>query len=327
MPHEVLVTLTRGPLPESHHWGAYCVFRDGGVLRSRGDVDVPVFYRSAAKPIQALAVVESGAPDRFGFTDEELAMVVGSHDGSPRHAANAASMLGKVGVGADVLRCGGHTPISAAVHAQYVREGYRWGRLEDNCSGKHSGMIGAAKAWGEDPARYFEPGSRIQKENLANVSLLTGLPQAAIGVGVDGCGVPCFAVPVRGMARAAALLAAPEELPGPKAAAAVRVWDVVQRHPEMVAGPGRLDTRLIRAGQGRILSKEGAEAVHVLSVRGERTGIAVKVADGGARASQAVMAALLLDLGIVSRQDVLGVFPRAVLTREGSPAGEFQVTL
>jgi L-asparaginase II len=208
-----------------------------------------------------------------------------------------------------------------------VREGFRWGRLEDNCSGKHSGMIAASAAWGEDPARYFDPKSRVQRENLANVSLLTGVPEARIGVGVDGCGVPCFAVPVVGMARAAARLASPEELPGPKAAAAARVWDVVQRHPEMVAGPGRLDTRLIQAGKGRILSKEGAEAVHVLSVRGEGIGIAIKIDDGGARASQALMAALLLDLGIVTKEDVLGVFPRAVVDREGSPVGEVRVTL
>jgi L-asparaginase II len=327
VPHEVLVTLTRGPLPESHHRGAYCVVKDGRVLRSRGDVDVPVFYRSAAKPIQALAVVESGAPERFGFTEEELAMVVGSHDGSPRHAANAASMLRKIGVGPELLKCGGHTPLSPSVHAQYVREGFRWGRLEDNCSGKHSGMIAAAKAWGEDPARYFDRESRIQRENVANVALLAGVPAERIGVGVDGCGVPCFAVPVAGMARAAARLATPEGLPGPKAAAAARIWDAVMANPEMIAGPGRLDTRLIRAGAGRILSKEGAEAVHVLSVRGEGLGIALKIDDGASRASQAVMAALLLELGVVSAKDVLGVFPRAVVDREGSPVGEVRVAL
>ena len=321
------MTLTRGPLPESHHHGAYCVVRDGRVLKSRGDVDVPVFARSAAKPIQAIAVVESGAPDRFGFTGEELAMVVGSHDGSPEHARNAASMLAKIGVGPELLRCGGHTPLSPRVHREYIREGRRWGRLEDNCSGKHSGMIGAMKAWGEDPARYAELTSRIQQENLANVALFGGIPKERIAAGRDGCAVPTFAVPLRALATAIGRFAVPEGLPDSKAAAARRLWDVVQEHPTMVAGPERFDTRIIRAGKGRLFSKEGAEAVQVIGVREEGLGIAIKIADGGQRAAQAVAAALLLDFGLVPLQDVQGEYPRAVLDREGAPVGSYEVML
>ena len=327
MSHELLVALTRGNHVESEHYGAYCVVERARVLRSRGDIGRPVFYRSAAKPIQALAVVESGAADRFGFTTEELAMVCGSHDGSPHHAGNAISMLRKMGETADLLHCGGHRSISRAVYETYVRNGYEWGRLEDNCSGKHAGMIGAAKAFGDDPATYHEPANRVQQANLDNVSLLTGVPGNEIPIGIDGCGIPSFAVPVEAMARAMARFVGPDSLPEAKAAAAERLMEVCQRHPEMVAGEHRFDTRLIRLGGGKLLAKEGAEAVQTLGVAGRGLGFAVKIADGGRRAMQAVTAALLVEFGVVSRGDVSDKYLAPVLSREGNPVGELRVEL
>ncbi len=254
MAHEILVRLTRGSQVESVHYGSYCVVEDGKVVRSKGDMELPVFYRSAAKPIQALAVVESGAPERFGFTDQELAMVVGSHSGTRFHATTAATMLEKIGEGPSILRCGGHRPLARSVYEGYIREGICWGRLEDNCSGKHSGMNGAAKAWGEDTRSYAELSHRVQQSNLANVALFTGVDAGRIGIGIDGCAVPSFAVPLPAMALAAARFTTPTDVPDDKAAAALRVLKVVAKHPEMVAGDTRFDTKVIRAGQGRLLS-------------------------------------------------------------------------
>ena len=114
------VEVTRGPIVESRHAVSYCVWHKGEVVRGAGDLDSPVIYRSAAKPLQTIQVVESGAPERFGFTDEELAMVVGSHDGSRLHAARARSMLGKVGVSPDLLRCGGHRALDAFASALLI---------------------------------------------------------------------------------------------------------------------------------------------------------------------------------------------------------------
>jgi len=325
--HEILVRLTRGNQVESVHYGSYCVVKDGKILRGRGDQEFPVFYRSAAKPIQAIAVVESGAPERFGFTDQELAMVMGSHSGSRFHAATAATMLEKIGEDPSILRCGGHRPLARSVYEGYIREDFCWGRLEDNCSGKHSGMIGAAKAWGEDCSSYAEPTHRVQRENLANVALLTGVAERDIGVGTDGCAVPCFAVPLPAMARAAARFTTPDDLPESKAAAARRILDTATKHPEMVAGDTRFDTKMMRAGAGRVLSKEGAEGVQILGVRGENMGIAIKVADGAHRAQEAIAASLLLDLGILARDDIAEYLSRDVLNREGESVGQLEVTL
>lgn len=327
MAHEILVRLARGAQLESVHYGSYCVVRDGEILRRRGDMELPVFYRSAAKPIQAVAVVESGAPERFGFTDRELAMVVGSHSGSRMHAQTAVSMLAKIGVDESILHCGGHRSLDRGVYEGYVREGYSWGRIEDNCSGKHSGMIGAAAAWGEDPALYAEPGSRIQRENLANVALFTGVAAGDIPSGVDGCGVPSFALPVPAMARSMARFTTPDDLPDSKARAARRVMDVVTRHPEMVAGEGRFDTTVIRESGGRVICKEGAEGVQVIGVVGERFGMAIKIADGGTRAQQAVAATLLVEFGMLGKEVLARWLARPILSREGNPVGELEVTL
>jgi len=326
--HEILVTLTRGERVESAHHGAYCVVVDGKVDRCRGDIEAPVYFRSAAKPIQAVAVIESGAPDRFGFSEEELAMVVGSHSGSPGHVATARSMLQKIGVDESILRCGGHRPLDRQVYEEYVRARYLWGRIEDNCSGKHSGMIGAAKGWGGDPARYAEPGERIQRENLANVSLFTGVAERDIGSGTDGCSVPSFAVGVRAMALSMARFTSPDSsVPDPKAAAARRVVEVVARHPEMIAGPNRFDTVVNQLSGGAMLSKEGAEGVQVIGAVGRGVGIAIKIEDGRQRAQQAVAAALLKEYGLLDHPSLSAFGAQPVLSRDCEPVGRLEVVL
>ena len=327
MSHEALVTFTRSNLDESHHHGAFCVVSDGQVVRSRGDIGVPCFYRSAAKPIQALAVVESGAPDRYGFTEEELALVVGSHSGAPVHTALAKSMLEKVGESPALLRCGGHTSLDPEVRDAYVRAGHKPGRIEDNCSGKHAGMIGAAKAMGADPVTYAEPDHPVQQQNLSNVALLTGLARDRIHVGIDGCAVPSCAVSLEAMALAMERFASPDDLPDGTAAAARRIADAVWSHPEMVAGGPRFDTHLLRVGKGRLIPKMGAEGMQIIGVAGERLGIAIKIADGGRRAVEALAAALLLDLGLLETSDLLDFYPRLVKTREGTPVGDVKVRL
>ncbi len=339
MGYETLVSLTRGGRDESRHAGAYCVVEGGRVLRSRGAIDVPEFMRSAAKPFQAITVVRSDAPDRFGFTDEELAMVMGSHSGSPRHADNARAMLAKAGADAAWLRCGGHRPLDRAVYEDYVRRGQAWGRLEDNCSGKHAGMIAAAIALGEDPQAYADTGHALQRHNRHVLARYAGMDLDDIAVGIDGCAVPCFGVPVEGMARAIARFVNPTGGSNPNqqqtdgdvsvadVKAAERLYAVVNANPEMIAGEGRFDTRVIRAGRGNLLSKEGAEGVLVVGAREQGIGIAVKIADGAGRAAQAVVAALLLDLGLVAPEDLAEIYPRPVTTREGDVVGEFKVHL
>jgi len=325
--YEILVTLTRSGLGESHHHGAYCVVEDGRVTRSRGDVGAPVYLRSAAKPFQAVAVIESGAVERFGLTEEELALVAASHSSAPHHVRTALSILAKAGEGPELLRCGGHRPLDSKVYEEYVRQGHRPGRIEDNCSGKHAGMIAAAKALGADPVSYAEPTHPVQRKNLANLALLAGIPGSEIRVGVDGCAVPTFGVGLRDAARAMARYATPDDLPEEKAEAARRTARAMLAHPHMVAGEGRFDTVAMRAGRSRLLVKSGAEGVMIVGVIGARTGIAVKIADGADRALHAVVAALLIEMGLAQEFDLEGARPREVRTREGTPVGKVEVRL
>jgi L-asparaginase II len=188
-------------------------------------------------------------------------------------------------------------------------------------------MIAAAKALGADPAAYAEPSHGIQRRNLANLALVAGIPEPAIRVGVDGCAVPSFAVPLRAAARALARYTTPDDLPPAKAAAAGRVTAAMLAHPELVAGDGRFDTEVMRAARGRVLAKSGAEGVMVVGVPGARTGIAVKIADGAERALHALVAELLVEMGLVAAGDVERHRARDVRTREGVPVGEVQVRL
>ncbi len=327
MSDSVLVTLTRGSVPESEHRGAYCVVEGGRVVRQKGDIERCAFLRSAAKPFQALTVVESGACDRFGFDQKELALVMGSHDGSPMHAKTAAGMLEKVGVSPDLLRCGGHTPLSREVAERYIREGYERGRLEDNCSGKHAGMMAAAKMMGADIASYAERDHPVQRRNLEQVARFSGVPSEKIKIATDGCAAPTFGISVRAMAEAAARFGTPEGFDDETQSGVRRILDAVTAHPEMVAGPGRFDTKMMRAAAGRLFVKMGAEGVLLAGVIDGSSGIAVKILDGRERALYAVMAALLADLCLVGTDDIAEFHPRPVLSREGDPVGEIQVSL
>ena len=268
----------------------------------------------------ANSITQSAVSQRLKALEKRFGIVVIERHGSQLH-------LTKAGEGAELLRCGGHPPLSREVAHEYIRDGFQPGRLQDNCSGKHAGMIAAAKAMGADPAAYADPAHPVQQLNLQNMALLTGLDAAQIKLGTDGCAVPSFGVPLPAIAQAAARYLSPDGLPEPKAAAARRIFECVCAHPEMIAGPKRLATAIVRAGNGRLLAKSGAEGVYMVGLAGERSAFAVKIADGRQRALQAVVVALLEELGWVE-PGVLGrFFPRAVLSREGDPVGEMRVVL
>ncbi len=324
------MVVTRGPFVESAHHGAYCVVRGGKVTRSKGDVGLRAFFRSAAKPFQVLTVLESGAADRFAFTEKELALVVGSHNGSPEHAAVAHGILQRIGAKVGWLRCGGHRSISRAVYEQYAREGYQPGRLEDNCSGKHAGMIAAAIATGEDPESYAELDHPVQRRNREQVARFAGVTPDDLGIGADGCGVPSFFLSIEAMARAIQRWGTPDlfdEIDDATRGHIARVQAAIAAHPDMVAGPDRFDTKLMRASGGKMLVKMGAEGVLIASSFGGDVGIALKIEDGATRALYPFMAALLVDEGLLSADDVADFYPRSVDTRMGTPCGGIEVEL
>ena len=322
---ESVVEVVRNAVPESRHRVHVAVVDAGGRLRAAtGDPELSTFIRSSSKPIQALPLVDDGAAERFGLTPAELALCCGSHAGSPVHVATAESILARAGLTATALSCGAHPPFDDHARQELEEAGLAPGRLHNNCSGKHAGMLLLARAHGWDTEGYERLDHPVQGRMLAEVARWARVPQEAVGLGTDGCGVVTFALPLRHMALAFAGLAAAVRAgePGPS-----RVFEAMTAHPEMVAGNGRICTELTRVAGGRVFAKIGAEGVYCIGVPGAELGIALKVEDGAQRAAGPAIIAVLRELDLISEDD-LGrlhtfVFPEIVNTR-GEVVGQLR---
>lgn len=276
---------------------------EGRLVAFQGDPQAPTFLRSAAKPFQCLPLLLAGVAERYGLSAADLALVCASHGGTSEHARRAADLLARGGFGVDHLLCGSHWPMDAAAAQRLREEGRDPTPLHNNCSGKHAGMLLACRLLGLPVESYLEPGHPWQRRILGHVAEFCGLPEEAIGLGVDGCGVPTYHVPLAAVARGYAVLTHPEAagISGETAAAIQRIVLSMTGEPAMVAGPGRFTTRLMEATGGRVLGKEGAEGFYGLSVRGPvALGVALKVADGGERCRDGVVLDVLRQLGSLS---------------------------
>ena len=289
-----LVEVVRGERVESRHRGAAAVITaDGTLVAAWGDIDSPVYARSAIKPIQALPLIETGAAERFGVNKAELALACASHGGEPKHVETVAAWLARIGLGEANLICGPHAPTTAAAAEDLIRQGAPPTRLHNNCSGKHAGFLTTALHLNEPLVGY---GGQVHPVQLRIKRLLAQLAEVSgesLVPAVDGCGVPTFAVPVRGLALAAARLAAPAGLGRHRAEAASRLYQAMAAHPDLIGGTDRFDTRIGRAAAGALVTKGGAEAVHMAILAKAGLGIALKIDDGARRGAECAMAALL----------------------------------
>lgn len=300
----------RGGVVESRHAVSIAVRdADGGSLIAVGDVDAVTFYRSAAKPLQALPLVEEGVVEKYGLTDEELALCCASHEGEPRHVAAARSILRRAGAEESQLRCGAHAPYSGQAAAALAAAGESPGRIHNNCSGKHAGMIALARAMEWDSEDYHEATHPVQERMRDEVVRWSGLPASRIPTAVDGCGVVCFAVPLHDMATSFARFAAAADTAGGPA----RVVDAMTAHPFMVGGTGRTCTDVMELAGDRVFVKLGAEGVYGGGLRGRGLGFAIKVADGGRRAVEVALVHLLAGLDVITSDEV------GSLARHGAP--------
>ena len=303
MNHPVLVEVLRGGAVESFHRGALAVVDADGALRHAvGDIDRPVFPRSAVKLLQALPLVASGAAEALGLGDEALALACASHGGEPAHLATAAAMLARAGLDASALECGAHWPSFDGASRALARTDAEPGALHNNCSGKHAGFVCLgclmARAAGHEPGEfvrgYVEPGHPVMREVSAALQAATGHDLARAPVGTDGCSIPTFGIPLRAMALGFARAATGIGLSPEHARAATRLRQAVAAAPFMVAGTGRFDTRVMQHFGLRVCCKVGAEGVYCAALPEQGLGVALKMDDGNtARAAEVVMATLL----------------------------------
>jgi L-asparaginase II len=294
MSNPVLVEVLRGGLVESRHRGAVAVVNaDGATVLALGDVAQPVYPRSAVKPLQALPLIESGAADRYGFGDQEIALACASHGGEPAHVEVASRMLARAGLDAGALECGAHWPSHQTSAQALARSGGAPSALHNNCSGKHAGFLCVACAAGVDHRGYVKAEHFVQREVRAALESLTEVGMSADVCGIDGCSIPTWAVPLPALARAFAKFATGQGLGAERAKAAARIRSAIAAQPYYVAGTGRFCTEIMTLFGARVLVKTGAEGVFCGALPEQGLGIALKCDDGAGRAAEVAMAATI----------------------------------
>lgn len=299
MANPVLVEITRGDLVESVHRGSIAIAdADGQIAFALGDIETPVYPRSSLKPIQALPLLESGAAEAFGLSDEEVALACASHSSEPMHTTRVAAWLERIGCTVDDLACGAHPVRDEPVWEAMMKRGEAPTRIHNNCSGKHSGFLTVARHWDIATSGYEKHDHPVQRAVAKALGELSGI-DGELPWGVDGCAAPNFALPLSGFARALAKLAAPDGLEATRANAAKRIVRAMTAHPELVSGTGRACATLMRAGKGRVAVKTGAEGFFAAMIPELGFGIALKIDDGAGRASETTMAAILDQLGLL----------------------------
>ena len=298
------VESTRGDIVESVHQVSLAVVdADGRLVMAAGDPDLVTFWRSAAKPFQAMPLVADGAADRFGFDSRDLALACASHSSEPVHLEVAEGMLRKFGLTERALACGSHPPISPTVAEQVIRRGVTMTPMWSNCSGKHAGMLATATHHGWPLRGYNELAHPLQQRIIAELGRWTDCPADRMTFAVDGCAAACFGLSLRAMALAYARFGTSEE------PAAVRLREAMTAHPELVAGQGRLCTDLGLATRGGAIAKVGADGIYCAALPKAGLGIALKVEDGDMLSSPP---ALLFAIRGLAGRHALGFDPAAL---------------
>lgn len=320
-----LVETTRGGTLECVHFGALAVTDTAGrVLASAGDPHWRTFTRSTLKPLQALPFVQAGGPARFGLDRANLAMLCASHNGEAMHVAQVDAMLAKAGLGFQRLQCGCHVPMRGELAPPGTPVAASYDERNHNCSGKHSGFLAYCVQHGHPLDSYLDPAHPLQQAIRRDVAAAVGLAEGDLAMGVDGCSVPNYAMPLSALARGFARLAS-----GTRdtqfGAGFEALADAMTAHPELVSGTGRNDAAFMRAGRGDWVTKVGADGVQVVASRSRGEALAIKVSDGSTLALYAATVEALDQLGWlddVQRQALQPWRWRVIASLKGAQVGE-----
>ncbi len=328
-----LVEVRRGETVESIHFGAIAVVgASGKAMASAGDPGIVTFLRSAAKPAQLLPLLDSGAVEALGITEEEIAVMAGSHGGEPFHIDAVRSILARVGLTEAALQCGAHPPYHRP-SAELLRErGQRPSALHNNCSGKHAGMLTLAVRLGAPTESYLDPAHPAQILIRAAVERLAGLEAGGSTLATDGCSAPTYAMPLGRAALLYARLIDPGADAGEDGPMARRAVAAMRHHPRMVAGTGRFCTTLIETAGRNLIAKIGAEGFIGMAYAGgtEGVGVALKIADGeGQRARYCAALEILTQMGVLAAEEAGALKARFVgdiVNHRGLTVGSVRTT-
>ena len=296
---EILAKVYRNDCVESVHYGSIVVVDSKGkIIYHLGDPYFKTYFRSSAKPIQIIPTLKSGAIERFHITEKEIAIMVGSHSGEEKHTKAVWSILKKIGLSVKNLQCGVHPPIYLTELGILPKKGDKFNSLQENCSGKHSGMLAFTVHKGWDTKSYLNPNHPVQKAILKTIADVCQYPINKIKIGTDGCGAPIFHIPVYNMAVGFAELASSKDKDFKK------VVKCMLKYPEMVSGKNRFDLMLSKTLGKRGVCKIGAEALHSIVLLNRGWGVVVKISDGNRRAISPVVLEVLRQIGVLTRQEL-----------------------
>lgn len=296
---DVIAHVYRNNTIESTHFGSIVVCdKDGSILYHYGDPDLLTYTRSSAKAFQFMAVYESGAIEKRGYDLRQQAVMMGSHNGSDLHQEVVKSNLDLIGLDESYLKCGIHVPYELTIKGYIPFKGEKFSPLAHNCSGKHSGQLALALQLGDDPADYIEPDSKTQKAVKQVFAEMYDYPVEKLQMGIDGCSLPNYALPLKNMAKAYATLINKKVDSPIRRDACQRIVDAMRTHPLMISGNGRCDLIVSEACDDVIL-KIGGEAVELIGVLSRGIGIAIKIVDGGRRVMCPVIIEVLRQLGVI----------------------------
>ena len=298
MANPVLVNNLRGAQIESRHRGRVAVCDPHGKsILERGDVTLPVYPRSAIKPLQALPLIESGAADHFALGDADIALACSSHSAEAMHTGAIRDWLARIDLDEDSLECGPHPPYNEAAAAALIRAGEAPGRIHNNCSGKHTAMLTTCRFLGEETRGYIEFAHPAQQRWFDVLGEFAGVDMQRLPAGLDGCGIPVIAIPLQSIATAFARFAAPDDLAAPRRDAIERIADAIAAHPLLIDGSGRFCSEIMALTGRRVLVKGGADGVFTAAIPEQGLGIALKVDDGNGEAAEIALLAVLEQLG------------------------------
>jgi L-asparaginase II len=334
MASNIVAKVIRGETVESVHRGHLVVVDGSGeIVSAIGDSKAVTFFRSASKPFQAMPFITSGAADEFGFSEEEIALACASHSGEQRHVRIAQLMIERIGLTEAHLHCGAHLPFYEKEAERMQRAAEYPTQFHNNCSGKHAAMLAFAKHIEADINTYESPENPVQYAILEAVAEITDLPTNKVKIGIDGCAAPNFAVSIHAMAVSFARLINPHDLSDPLSIACQRIASAMVKFPELIGGTERLDTMLMQAANGAIISKVGADGVWLCGVfPSDRfptgLGIALKIEDGNDhRARPVVAVAVLKQLGILSSDALPELSPMPIKNRRGDVVGKVEANV
>ena len=326
---EIVLNYTRaGHIENIHRGDVVAVNCAGKIISAVGNSHLPMFWRSAAKPFQALAFVKNGGMEKFNISQEELAVLVSSHSGEDNHVALVRGILKKVGLDESVLDCGTLRPLNSKVFKRLIKNDEPILPVYNQCSGKHTQIIALAMMLGIPYEGYTQPEHEAQKIIFKHVAMASKMPEDKLEIGIDGCGVPVFYLPLYNMSLAYARLSTPSKGDwGEYETAATKIRDAMSEYPQVVSGTGRVDLAVTEITKGRIITKMGSDAVYCMAVKDGDLGITFKIEDGNFAVVTPMVIAVLKKLDLLTKEEAAELdkqFPPVLKNHRGDIIGTIE---